>query len=403
MSTKPCVFALAVAAGIVLTIPSRSAQAIPSFARKYEMSCGSCHQGHYPRLNEFGRQFRENGYQLPDGAEDWALAAHAIETHSPKEKLSIMKELPLSMRAQYFGVVPVASGEVPVYQNAVYSMLSGGGAVAEDISVYFTWTPFPDPSLHQMKFGFHNLFSERLGEGTLNLRAGRLFLLDFQRPSHRFLSPGVTAVSSVAVGANSFTFAEATDGVELYGRPNWGPFHYEVALVTGDALDGADRDDWKDVFGRATYSLFYNTPHQLTVGTFGYVGRSEFQTELGDLLLAQRDDFRIGGGELEFDVGPVNLFAMAYASRHSDPKNDGQPVAFSAYRGEAVWFVSSRVTTSARFDAVFSADAPELQKLELGPHVTYAAAANVLTTLAWRQNLEDFDSSSVVGSVDVTF
>ena len=42
-----------------LVVPIQDAEAIPPFARKYEMPCGSCHQGHFPRLNEFGRRFRE--------------------------------------------------------------------------------------------------------------------------------------------------------------------------------------------------------------------------------------------------------------------------------------------------------------------------------------------------------
>ncbi len=317
--------------------------------------------------------------------------------------MQVFKELPLSFRGQLFGVVPVDSQDEPVVQNSVYSMVSGGGAVAKDVSFYFTWTPFPEPSLHQMKVGFHNLLSGTLGEGTLNIRVGRVFLLDFQRPSHRFLSPGVTAVSNVFVGSNTFTFAEATDGVVVYGRPGWGPVHYEVAVVTGDAPEGLERDDFKDVFARLTYTAFQNTNHQLTFGAIGYRGTSEFQTELGDVLLAQRDSFDILGLEAELDVGPLNLFSMVYGSRHTDPKADGLPVSFMAYRAEAVWFVTPRLTSSVRFDGVTSADDESLRKLELGPHITYNVASNVLTTLAWRQDLEDITNSSVVGSIDLAF
>lgn len=392
-----------VAGAALLVVPSERADAIPPFARKYETSCASCHQGHYPRLNEFGRRFRENGYQLPDGAEAWAVAARSLESGAASERLAVFREVPLSVRGQIFGVVPANPGDAPNLSPSVYSMINGGGAVSKDVSFYFTWTPFPDPALHQMKVGFHNLFADTIGQGTLNIRAGRLFLLDFQRPSHRFLSPGATAVSNVSVGSNAFTFAEASDGVQIYGRPGWGPFHYELGLYAGDVADGAEQDDWKDVFGRTTYSFFQNTDHQLTVGAFGYLGRSEFETELGDVLLAQRDDFWIAGGEAEVDVGPVNLFGMAYASRHSDPANDGEPVSLGAYRAEAVCFFTPRLTGSVRFDVVTSTDDPSLGRLELAPHLTYATAGNVLTTVAWRQDLEDGAASSLVGSVDVTF
>ncbi|MBI5463791.1 MAG: hypothetical protein HY966_02405 [Ignavibacteriales bacterium] len=38
---------------------------MPNFARRYNMSCASCHNG-IPRLNEFGFQFRAAGFRLPD-------------------------------------------------------------------------------------------------------------------------------------------------------------------------------------------------------------------------------------------------------------------------------------------------------------------------------------------------
>ncbi len=41
----------------------RSAGAIPAFARKYGLACTGCHEA-WPTLNDFGRAFRDNGYQM---------------------------------------------------------------------------------------------------------------------------------------------------------------------------------------------------------------------------------------------------------------------------------------------------------------------------------------------------
>ncbi|MDE2237743.1 MAG: hypothetical protein KGK30_07630 [Elusimicrobia bacterium] len=38
-----------------------SVQALPSFARKYGVSCSQCHYA-FPILNAYGRQFKMNGY-----------------------------------------------------------------------------------------------------------------------------------------------------------------------------------------------------------------------------------------------------------------------------------------------------------------------------------------------------
>lgn len=84
-----------------------AAQAIPSFTRKYETSCQTCHV-HYPILNSFGEAFRRNGYRFPgvagsvdsDAAKEETLAMGQPETADsfPNTVLpsQISKSFPLS-------------------------------------------------------------------------------------------------------------------------------------------------------------------------------------------------------------------------------------------------------------------------------------------------------------------
>lgn len=393
------------AAGFIGLLVPTPAEAVPSFARRYETSCGTCHQGHYPRLNAYGRQFRENGYQLPEGAEGRARTRRSVEPGLPDEKLAIFKEVPLSLRGQVFGVAAVEpqAPDEPLYRNSVFSYIIGGGTVAEDVSYFFTWTPFPDPSLHQARIGLHNLFERALGSGTLNVRAGALFLLDFQRPGHRFLSPGADSVTGLTVGNNAFSLAETNLGVQLYGRPAWGPFHYELAVVDGDPPMQGDIDNWKDIFGRTSVTVFQNTDHEVRPGAFVYSGRSEELTDLGGVTLAQRDDFWIAGGDLEIDAGPLTVFGMGFASRHSDAALDGQPVAFTAFRTELLWVAHPRWTASLRYEQADSTDDPSLVLRNVAPHLTWNLRGNVLVTAAWRQDLQDFANSNALLALDTAF
>ena len=50
----------------LLSIPltAKQALAIPAFARKYNLPCSVCHVPAFPKLNDFGNQFRDHGYQL---------------------------------------------------------------------------------------------------------------------------------------------------------------------------------------------------------------------------------------------------------------------------------------------------------------------------------------------------
>ena len=49
--------------------PPPAADAFPAFARKYSLSCTACHEA-WPKLNDFGRAFRDRGYRMGTGMDD---------------------------------------------------------------------------------------------------------------------------------------------------------------------------------------------------------------------------------------------------------------------------------------------------------------------------------------------
>lgn len=57
------------AAAFILMSSGQASFATPSFARKYQTSCQTCHIA-YPKLNNFGQAFRYLGYRLPEETED---------------------------------------------------------------------------------------------------------------------------------------------------------------------------------------------------------------------------------------------------------------------------------------------------------------------------------------------
>lgn len=54
------------------------ADALPSFARKYDISCSQCHAG-FPVLNAYGRQFKLNGFVRDAGANEGVLKSQDKE------------------------------------------------------------------------------------------------------------------------------------------------------------------------------------------------------------------------------------------------------------------------------------------------------------------------------------
>jgi hypothetical protein len=89
---SPFVAALAlVIAGYCLW--PQSTQAMPAFARQYDVSCVTCHSA-YPRLNDFGEWFAGNNMRMPQ----W----RSTMMESSDDRLALPKTLPLAIRAQAF-------------------------------------------------------------------------------------------------------------------------------------------------------------------------------------------------------------------------------------------------------------------------------------------------------------
>ncbi len=126
---------LAAASLCVLTLlaaSSASASEIPAFARKYGVSCATCHQP-VPRLNDVGERFAANGFEFAPGEDP----RDTIATGDPL--LRLQRELPLAVRfdAYMTALSRRRGGQVVVDQQLpwVVKVLSGG-QIADRISYY---------------------------------------------------------------------------------------------------------------------------------------------------------------------------------------------------------------------------------------------------------------------------
>ncbi|HER43985.1 MAG TPA: hypothetical protein ENO08_05955, partial [Candidatus Eisenbacteria bacterium] len=79
----------------LLLLPD-AGEAVPAFARKYRMSCTTCHAP-APRLKAFGEDFAGNAFMLE---EDQEPARFFQDTGD--EILTLMRELPVAVRFDAF-------------------------------------------------------------------------------------------------------------------------------------------------------------------------------------------------------------------------------------------------------------------------------------------------------------
>lgn len=362
--------------------------AIPAFARKYETACSTCHADVWPALNAFGRLVKENGYQYPAGAEAVARERGALQPGAPGERLQVLRELPLAVRATGSARLspdPIASGRSGMDLRPLESLrVLVGAAVWKDVSFFAAADVVPRAQLHHAAVGVHNL----LGEGTLSLRAGRFLLLDFLRPEHRELTGAGNPAATVRVGLNPAALDDSHLGIDAYGR--WRRLFFEVALLQGAlAGDGlSDRDSYKDLFGQLQLSF-----QPLTFGALGYLGRAQLLDTAHATAVRFTDRFWRAGAHAELDAGPVTLFALLVRGRHEDPLGTGRGAGYWGVRLELDAHLNRELLAIIRYDAVSSPDAPALERSQVTTHLTFLALTHFKVSAEYLSMLHDLNQS----------
>jgi hypothetical protein len=326
-----------------------AARANPSFARRYRTSCRTCHAWSFPYLNAWGTRFRQNGYQLPEGAEDPARAAATIEPGTLAERTEIFATPPVSVRARVLGEWSEdAAGERRLGASVPYVRLVSGGSLYENVSLLLSADVVPSPALHFLTIGLHDV----LPRGGLSVVAGQLLLTGLQRPGHRSITRVASPLASVHVGDNPFALEGVHVGVSLQGRPGWGAFSYELAVANGSpGAPGQTGAGAPGVLGRVGL-----TTGEHTFGVFGYGAVARLRVDRAGIEREWDDRFLVTGADAELSVSRLLFYAAGLFGVHADPRGEGEATRYFGVRAEVLWALTDELSAIARFDAVESAD-----------------------------------------------
>ena len=121
--------ALAVAVALPLLAPA-DAEAIPAFARRYKLSCSTCHAP-FPRLKPYGDEFAANGFVIPEqeSARDYVSAGDDL--------LHLNRDFPLAVRFDAFAWFEEDAAVDQDMQTPFGLKLLSGGPLARNVSYYF--------------------------------------------------------------------------------------------------------------------------------------------------------------------------------------------------------------------------------------------------------------------------
>ncbi len=242
---------------------AQEARAIPSFARKYETSCQTCHVA-FPKLNAFGEAFRNNGYRFPVDDEE-QVKQEPVQLGAPAWKRVWPKAVWPSDMAPSVPIALIITNTYEIVPDADVSNdfvvpseveLFSGGTLGESFSFYGGLT-----LLDKNEFGgLHRLFGQfnRIkGTSLLNVKFGGFEPRATPFSSHRRLmhtnylmnnlttNTALVATGEIATahahGTSAFSLGSTQRGVELWGAasgPGGGGLDWAFGVTNGNGLGG---------------------------------------------------------------------------------------------------------------------------------------------------------------------
>ncbi len=332
MKSAICIAAVVVFAA-VLILPD-DAGAIPAFARKYRMSCTTCHAP-APRLKDYGEDFAGNAFQLE---EDQEPPRFFYDTGD--EKLTLMRDLPIAVRFDAYATYDrddesdVADFKVP------YGMkLLSGGNISKHIGYYFYFymseagevAGIEDAFLH-----FNDFF-----DLELDLFVGQFQVSDPLFKRELRITYEDYEIYNVRVGDTPTNLTYDRGFMLTYSAP----FGLDAValLVNGNGKEAMnngyfDDDDWKNGMLRLSQSI-----GPVRVGGFGYLGNSV--KAVGERSVQNEHYYWGMDGTVDFrDKLQVNV---QYLERHDDDpfflRVDPYEVDMKGGFVEVVWSVGGEM------------------------------------------------------------
>lgn len=379
----------------------RDAKAIPSFARKYQTSCITCHTV-FPMLNPFGEAFRRNGFRFPSqggSVDSDAIKADTIALGQDEYKKTfpnsvwpdtLMQGVPLAIVANAGTAVNLpgsgardAAGNTFAWNDFVGEIAIFGAGAFNDTLTYFTaLSVAPDGVGIERAY---LLWNDIAGPPHLfNISVGRILPTLHSWGPHSSYSADLF-MPSVVTGAlyngsappdDPFAMVYGhPDGIEVNGvvahrvdysmgwvassvaetdpplqKPNSQDAYAHVGFkVGGISLDGEGDSGIQKVNPKRPWE-----ETALTLDAFGYHGLTRLDDGSGTGGI-QDDNVNVIGGAGRLQVASFTMTGGAYAEHHSkpyqgDPGNPGDPAAVPPVPAVAPTTDTNSATAVVAFD-----------------------------------------------------
>lgn len=279
---------LAVLTAVFFSMAAETVFAIPAFARKYRMSCQTCHSP-VPRLKSYGDEFAGNGFVLSDQE----APRYYVDTGDPS--LNLIRDFPIAVRLDAHVTYRTDKPKQGDFKTPYLLKLLSGGALADNLAYYF-YMYFDErgevAGVEDAYLMYNNMFGV-----DFDIYVGQFQISDplFKRELRLTLED--YEIYKTKVGNSNFNLAYDRGIMLTYGMDTGTDIILEVlngnGLADADAEKMFDNDNYKNIFGRVSQDI----TEGIRLGAFAYHGK-ELQNansfnELENTLLVYGPDITL--------------------------------------------------------------------------------------------------------------
>ncbi|MCF8336246.1 MAG: hypothetical protein K9H65_06560 [Bacteroidales bacterium] len=289
-------------------------QAIPAFARKYRLSCKTCHSPAAPSLKDYGEDFAGDGFRL----EEYDAPGYYVDAGD--ENLSLLRSFPLAVRLDGFVTYNNGNDKKSDFGAPYLMKLLSGGAISENLSYYFYFYMSERGEVVGLEDAY--LMYNNLFDTELDVKLGQFQVSDplFTRELRLQLEDYRLYTSQIG---NSRIGLKYDKGLMLeYGFDTGTDLVLEV--INGNGIGEArafhvfDQDRFKNFLGR----ISQNIGEHFRVGGFAYLGKEHLENNYNDAITNQVEIF---GPDFTVNVDDRVEFNFQYTIRNDSevyPVND---------------------------------------------------------------------------------
>lgn len=395
-----------------------NAKGIPVFARKYGISCSTCHVA-IAKLNSFGDAFRYNGYRFP-------LETRAIIEEKPVPLGGKPHEKEWPSRAIWPGEIP---GVPPIAFRALmdidldsdsdyatkfsfpkFIFALSGGNLGESVSYFINIMLIRDGKFGGLARAFIQFDSPIWDNKMLNVKLGKFEIAAVPISRiRRITALSTNIVNSFKNGMNPLALHDGREGIEFWGirdGRNGGGLYYGAGIVESKKLSAA-KPGSKDVYARLNYKF----------GGLSLSGESgpvpqggnwrDDHVRLGGFVYSGQNadlDFVRRGLDLRVQIKDWDVVVGSAFGSDDTSFSSVSEISFSAYFVETTYLFLPWLIGVGRYDIGFTQDEPSSEDIrELLLNLTISVRPNVILRTEVLRKFKDQNSTIARVRFDFAF